>query len=108
MADTSSTVSVALGTLLQHYSQRRNCDRMLREGFQVFENVAGGTHVVVLLVIAVLELGTLVVLWRDLTRSQLAKVVWTVVIAVLPILGALGFLVNWALGRLADRLNRAR
>ena len=76
------------------------------EGDKVFGNLAGA-HVAVLLVIALLEVGTLVVLWRDRTRSQLAKVVWTVVVIALPALGALGFLLNWALGRLADRLNRA-
>ncbi|WP_420362711.1 hypothetical protein AABM26_14365 [Curtobacterium aetherium] len=72
----------------------------------MFQNVAGG-HTAVLLVIALLEIGTLVLLWRDRTRSQLAKVVWTVVVVAIPVVGALGFLVNWALGRLADRLNRA-
>jgi hypothetical protein len=73
----------------------------------VFGDVLGG-HVAVLLVITLLEVGTIVLLWRDVTRSQLAKAIWTVVIVLLPILGALGFLLNWALGRLADRLNRAR
>ncbi|NII42341.1 F0F1-type ATP synthase membrane subunit a [Curtobacterium flaccumfaciens] len=72
----------------------------------MFGNFAGG-HISVLLVIVLLEVGSLVVLWRDRTRSQLAKVVWTVVVIALPVLGALGFLLNWALGRLADRLNRA-
>jgi hypothetical protein len=64
-------------------------------------------HLSVLLVMLLLEVGTLVLLWRDRTRSQTAKVVWTVVVVALPFVGALGFLVNWALGRLADRLNRA-
>lgn len=74
----------------------------------MFQDTLGGGHIAVLLVIALIEVGTLVVLWRDRTRSQLAKVVWTVVVIALPVLGALGFLLNWALGRLADRLNRAR
>lgn len=61
-----------------------------------------------LLVIALLEVGALVVLWRVGVRSQLGKVIWTVVIVALPVVGALGFLLNWALGRLVERLNRAR
>jgi hypothetical protein len=73
----------------------------------VFGDLAVGAHAAVLVVIVLLEVGALVVLWRDRTRSQLAKVVWTVVVILLPVLGALGFLLNWALGRLADRLNRA-
>ncbi|PZE33357.1 PLDc N-terminal domain-containing protein [Curtobacterium sp. MCPF17_031] len=72
----------------------------------MFGNLAG-EHMAVLLVLVLLEVGTLVLLWRDRTRSQLTKVVWTVVVIALPVVGALGFLVNWALGRLADRLNRA-
>lgn len=74
----------------------------------MFQDTLGGGHIAVLLVIALIEVGALVVLWRDRTRSQLAKAVWTVVVIALPVLGALGFLLNWALGRLADRLNRAR
>ena len=74
----------------------------------MFQDTLGGGHIAVLLVITLIEVGALVVLWRDRTRSQLAKVVWTVVVIALPVLGALGFLLNWALGRLADRLNRAR
>lgn len=80
---------------------------MLRKVGDVFQNSLGSAHMAVLLVLVLLEVGTLVLLWRDRTRSQLAKVVWTVVVIALPVLGALGFLVNWALGRLADRLNRA-
>jgi hypothetical protein len=72
----------------------------------VLENLAAA-HLMVLLVIVLLDVGVLVLLWRDRTRSQTAKVVWTVVVVALPIVGALGFLVNRGLGRLADRLNRA-
>jgi hypothetical protein len=72
----------------------------------VLENLAAA-HLMVLLVIVLLDVGVLVLLWRDRTRSQTAKVVWTIVVVALPIVGALGFLVNWGLGRLADRLNRA-
>ncbi|PYY32402.1 PLDc N-terminal domain-containing protein [Curtobacterium sp. MCBD17_030] len=73
----------------------------------MFGNLATGPHLAVLVVIMLLEIGALVPLWRDGTRSRLAKVVWTVVVIVIPVVGALGFLVNWALGRLAARLNRA-
>lgn len=65
-----------------------------------------GGHLVVLLVFLLLEAATLVLLWRDRTRSQLAKVVWTVVVLAIPGIGMLGFLVNWALGRLVGRLDR--
>ncbi|PZE83366.1 PLDc N-terminal domain-containing protein [Curtobacterium sp. MCBD17_032] len=81
---------------------------MLRREWDVFGNLVVGGHLAALVVVMLLALGALVVLWRDRTRSQLAKVVWTVVVIALPVLGALGFLLNWALGRLADRLNRAR
>jgi hypothetical protein len=73
----------------------------------MFGNVVVGSHLVVLVLVVLVDVGALVLLWRDRTRSQLAKVVWTVVVLALPLVGALGFLVNWALGRLADRLNRA-
>jgi formate hydrogenlyase subunit 3/multisubunit Na+/H+ antiporter MnhD subunit len=72
----------------------------------MFGNVAVGGHLVVLLLIALVTVGALVVLWRDRTRRDLAKVVWTVVIVVIPVVGALGFFVNQGLGKLADHLNR--
>jgi ABC-type transport system involved in cytochrome c biogenesis permease subunit len=72
----------------------------------MFGNVAVGGHLVVLLLIALVTIGALVVLWRDRTRRDLAKIVWTVVIVVIPAVGALGFFVNHGLGKLADRLNR--
>jgi ABC-type transport system involved in cytochrome c biogenesis permease subunit len=72
----------------------------------VLENTAGGGHLVVLLLIALVTIGALVVLWRDRTRRDLVKVLWTVVIVVIPIVGALGFFVNFGLGKLVDRLDR--
>jgi hypothetical protein len=72
----------------------------------VLENTAGGGHLVVLLLIALVTIGALVVLWRDRTRRELVKVLWTVVIVVVPIVGALGFFVDFGLGKLVDRLDR--
>jgi formate hydrogenlyase subunit 3/multisubunit Na+/H+ antiporter MnhD subunit len=72
----------------------------------VFGNIAVGGHLIVLLLIVLVTVGALVVLWRDRTRRDLAKVVWTVVIVVIPVVGALGFFVNFGLGKLADHLNR--
>ncbi|OIH92986.1 MULTISPECIES: PLDc N-terminal domain-containing protein [unclassified Curtobacterium] len=72
----------------------------------MFAQLSGG-HVVVSLVFLLLEAATLVLLWRDRTRSRLAKTVWTVVVLAIPGIGMLGFLVNWALGRLVARLDRS-
>jgi heme/copper-type cytochrome/quinol oxidase subunit 1 len=68
-------------------------------------NVAVG-HLIVLVLMALVTVAALVVLWRDRTRRDLAKVVWTVVIVVIPVVGTLGFFVNHGLGKLADHLNR--
>lgn len=66
-----------------------------------------GTHLLVLLVFIALEVLALVQVWRDRRRSDLVKILWTVVIVVLPGIGVLGWAVNWLLGRAADRLNRS-
>ncbi len=71
----------------------------------MFDNLAGG-HVVVITVILLVEVLALVQVWRDRRRSDLVKVVWTVVIVAVPVIGVLGWAVNWLLGRAADRLNR--
>jgi len=68
-------------------------------------NLAVG-HLVVLLLFALVTVAALVVLWRDRTRRDLVKVLWTVVIVVIPVVGTLGFFVNFGLGKLADHLNR--
>lgn len=44
--------------------------------------------------------------WRDRRRSSVVKVVWTVVMVGIPVVGVLGWAVNWALGRAADALDR--
>jgi cytochrome c biogenesis factor len=72
----------------------------------MLENL-GGTHVLILLVVVALDVLALVQVWRDHRRSDLAKVLWTVVIVALPVIGVLGWAVNWLLGRAADRLNRS-
>jgi heme A synthase len=71
----------------------------------VLENLTGA-HVLVILIILVLDALALVQVWRDRRRSDLVKVLWTVAILLLPVVGVLGWAVNWLLGRAADRLNR--
>jgi heme A synthase len=71
----------------------------------VLENLTGA-HVLVILIILVLDALALVQVWRDRRRSDLVKVLWTVAILLLPVIGVLGWAVNWLLGRAADRLNR--
>ncbi|MFJ7289393.1 PLDc N-terminal domain-containing protein [Curtobacterium sp. NPDC098951] len=72
----------------------------------MLENL-GGTHVLVVLVLLALDVIALVQVWRDRRRSDVVKVLWTVVILALPVIGVLGWAVNWLLGRAADRLDRA-
>lgn len=72
----------------------------------MLENL-GGTHVLVVLVLLALDVIALVQVWRDRRRSDVVKVLWTVVILALPVIGVLGWAVNWLLARAADRLDRA-
>lgn len=65
-----------------------------------------GAHVLVLLALLALDVVALVQVWRDRRRSDVVKVVWTVVILALPVIGVVGWAVNWLLGKAADRLNR--
>ena len=71
----------------------------------MFENLIGA-HVLVILIILVMDALALVQVWRDRRRSELVKVLWTLAILLLPVVGVLGWAVNWLLGRAADRLNR--
>jgi hypothetical protein len=71
----------------------------------VLTNVSGA-HAVVLLVLLALEAVALVQVWRDRRRTQVVKVLWTVVILALPVIGVLGWAVNWLLGKAADALQR--
>jgi cytochrome c biogenesis factor len=72
----------------------------------MLENLAGA-HLLIILVILALDALALVQVWRDRRRSDVVKVLWTVVIIALPVIGVLGWAVNWLLGRAADRLNRS-
>lgn len=65
-----------------------------------------GFHVLVLLVLLALDVVALVQVWRDPRRSDVVKWVWTIVILFVPVIGVLGWAVNWLLGKAADRLNR--
>ena len=72
----------------------------------MLSNVSGA-HVLVIAVILAIEVLALVQVWRDRRRSDVVKVVWTIVIIAVPVVGVLGWAVNWLLGRAADRLNRS-
>lgn len=72
----------------------------------MLENLAGA-HLLIILVILALDALAVVQVWRDRRRSDVVKVLWTVVIIALPVIGVLGWAVNWLLGRAADRLNRS-
>ncbi|MBF4616151.1 hypothetical protein [Curtobacterium sp. VKM Ac-1376] len=65
-----------------------------------------GLHAVVILVLLALEIVALVQVWRDPRRTQLVKVLWTAVIIALAVVGVLGWVVNWVLGKAADALQR--
>lgn len=67
----------------------------------------GGAHVLVIAVILAIDVLALVQVWRDRRRSDVVKVAWTVVIVAVPVIGVVGWAVNWLLGRAADRLNRS-
>ncbi len=64
------------------------------------------SHVFVLLLMLTLEVLAIVQVWRDRRRTFLVKVVWTLVILALPVIGVLGWAVNWLLGRAAEALQR--
>ncbi|WP_217990874.1 PLDc N-terminal domain-containing protein [Curtobacterium sp. 'Ferrero'] len=65
-----------------------------------------GVHVLVLIAFLALDVVALVQVWRDRRRSDAIKILWTVVILFVPVVGVLGWAVNWLLGKAADRLNR--
>lgn len=72
----------------------------------MFENLAGA-HVLVLVLLLALDVLALVQVWRDRRRSEVVKVVWTLVVVLVPVVGVLGWAVNWLLGKAADGLQRA-
>nr|WP_246276215.1 PLDc N-terminal domain-containing protein [Curtobacterium albidum] len=67
-----------------------------------------GAHLLVIVVILALDVVALVQVWRDRRRSDVVKAVWTVVILAVPVIGVVGWAVNWLLGRAAAALDRSR
>ena len=53
------------------------------------------------LVILLIDLGALVSIWRSALHSKKAKVLWTLIVAVLPVIGALAW---FPLGREQRRM----
>lgn len=64
------------------------------------------SHLLVLIAIVALDVIALAQVWNDKTRSDLVKIVWTLAIVFLPLVGGLGWLFNWLLGRLTKRIER--
>ncbi|TCL79343.1 phospholipase D-like protein [Curtobacterium sp. PhB142] len=64
------------------------------------------SHVFVLLLMLTLEVLAIVQVWRDRRRTLVVKVLWTLVILALPVIGVLGWAVNWLLGKAAEALQR--
>lgn len=67
-----------------------------------------GAHLLVIVVILALDVVALVQVWRDRRRSDVVKAVWTVVIVAVPVIGVVGWAVNWLLGRAAAAVDRSR
>jgi uncharacterized membrane protein YhaH (DUF805 family) len=61
-----------------------------------------GPHILVVLIMLIADIAALVQVWRDRSRSNAVKIVWTVVVIALPVIGLIGWAVNWLLGRAAD------
>lgn len=66
----------------------------------------GVSHLLVLIAIVALDVIALAQVWNDKTRSDLVKIVWTLAIVFLPLVGGLGWLFNWLLGRLTKRIEK--
>ncbi|TCL71715.1 phospholipase D-like protein [Curtobacterium sp. PhB128] len=64
------------------------------------------SHVFVLLLMLTLEVLAIVQVWRDRRRTLVVKVLWTLVILALPVIGVLCWAVNWLLGKAAEALQR--
>lgn len=64
------------------------------------------SHVFVLLLMLTLEVLAIVQVWRDRRRTLVVKVLWTLVILALPVIGVLGWAVNWLLGKAVEALQR--
>ncbi|MDM7887513.1 PLDc N-terminal domain-containing protein [Curtobacterium sp. RHCJP20] len=72
----------------------------------MLENLAGA-HLLLIALLLALDVLALVQVWRDRRRSDAVKIVWTLVIVLVPVIGVLGWAVNWLLGKAADGLQRA-
>ena len=53
--------------------------------------------------VILLDVVALVQIWRNSSRSSVAQILWTLVIVMLPLIGGVGWFVNWSLGRAAAR-----
>jgi hypothetical protein len=63
-------------------------------------------HLIVLLALLALDVVALTQVWRDPRRGSITKVLWTIVIVMVPLIGSLGWLFNWLLAKATERLNR--
>ncbi|RKR73023.1 hypothetical protein [Frondihabitans australicus] len=72
----------------------------------MFESAYGSERIVTAVVIAVLELTALIVVWAGRERPTLIKVIWSAIVLLLPLVGAVGFFINQALGRISRHLRR--
>jgi hypothetical protein len=55
-------------------------------------------HLIIVGVVLALDLVALVQVTRDPRRSRVAKAVWVLVIVLLPVIGFVGWLIDWTLG----------
>jgi len=79
--------------------------RQLNEGrFAVLVGFSA-MHLVVLAILVALVVIALVQVWRDVQHALITKILWTIVIVLLPLLGLLGWFINWGTGKITRRLN---
>lgn len=77
---------------------------MNEKGFAVLVGFSA-MHLVVLAILVALVVVALVQVWRDVQHAPITKIVWTIVIVLLPLLGLLGWFINWGTGKITRRLN---
>ncbi|MDQ0745393.1 hypothetical protein QFZ62_002701 [Clavibacter sp. B3I6] len=63
-------------------------------------------HTIIIGIVLALDLVALVQVVRDRSRSRTAKVVWSLVIVLLPIAGFVGWLIDLTLGAATRGLDR--
>jgi uncharacterized membrane protein len=67
----------------------------------------GGYHLLIISILGIaLPVIALVQIWRDLRRSTVNQVVWTVLIVAIPVLGFVGWLIDYLLGKVVAALER--